>query len=383
MLDVQATSAELRPLPVQLQSVGKVVAENSVEVRAQTSGMLKQVFVQDGQLVKAGQPLLAALALAQAQWVRDTALADDAAAAQARLKPLAEKEYVTAHDYELAVSNTRSLQASAAATQTLIEQARIALAHATISAPIAGRAGAVLVQAGNLVAANGATPLLVINAISPLALAARKLGFDQLVSAILAGHSNAPIGTLNGTARSYTVKADGQLHDAAEFGHLVLAYQNGQPVRFNAVGRAVESVENIRTSAFINEQRAIELNLRRQPGGNTVVVTRAARLAVEEIRAQLPADVQLQVLYDRGDYINASIHDVELTLLASLLLVVLVIMLFLRQFVGHADRGRGAADVADRHLWRDGPARLQLEQCVVAGADAGRRPNGGRRHRGV
>ena len=166
-------------MPVQLQSVGKVVAENSVEVRAQTSGMLKQVFVQDGQLLKAGQPLfaldaqplLAALALAQAQWVRDTALADDAAAAQARLKPLAEKEYVTARDYELAVSNTRSLQASAAATQTLIEQARIALAHATISAPIAGRAGAVLVQAGNLVAANGSTPLLVINAISPLELA--------------------------------------------------------------------------------------------------------------------------------------------------------------------------------------------------------------------
>ncbi len=179
VLEVQVTSAELRPMPVLLNSVGKVVAQASVEVRAQTSGVLRQVFVQDGQLVKAGQPLfaldaqplLAALALAQAQWVRDTALADDAVAAQARLKPLAEKEYVTARDYELAVSNRRSLQASAAATLTLIEQARIALAYATINAPIAGRAGAVLVKPGNLVAVNAATPLLVINAISPLELA--------------------------------------------------------------------------------------------------------------------------------------------------------------------------------------------------------------------
>ena len=179
VLDVQVTSADLRPMPVQLKSVGKVVAQASVEVRAQTSGVLRQVFVQDGQRVKAGQPLfaldaqplVAALALAQAQWVRDTALADDAVAAQARLKPLAEKEYVTARDYELAVSNRRSLQASAAATLTLIEQARIALAYATINAPIAGRAGAVLVKPGNLVAVNAATPLLVINAISPLELA--------------------------------------------------------------------------------------------------------------------------------------------------------------------------------------------------------------------
>ena len=179
VLDVQVTRADLRPMPVLLQSVGKVVAQASVEVRAQTSGMLQQVFVQDGQLVKAGQPLfaldaqplLAALALAQAQWVRDTALADDAVAAQARLKPLAEKEYVTARDYEQAVSNRRSLQASAAATQTLIEQARIALAYATINAPIAGRAGAVLVKPGNLVAVNASAPLLVINAISPLELA--------------------------------------------------------------------------------------------------------------------------------------------------------------------------------------------------------------------
>jgi HAE1 family hydrophobic/amphiphilic exporter-1 len=168
--------------------------------------------------------------------------------------------------------------------------------------------------------------------VNPQALAARKLSFDQVVSAIQSGNSNAPVGTLDGTARSYTVVANGQLKDAAAFGNLVLAYQGGQPVRFDDIGRAVDSVDNIRTSAFINDQRAIGINLHRQPGANTVAVTQAARLVVDEIRAQLPGDAQLQVLYDRGDYINASIHDVELTLCVSLVLVVGVVMLFLRNF---------------------------------------------------
>src|SRR5450830_500232 len=103
-IKVQVTQAEVRAMPVVLQSVGKVVAQASVEVRAQTNGVLRQVFIKDGERVVVGQklfaletqPLAAALVQAQSQWARDKALADDAAAAQARLKPLAEKEYVTA-----------------------------------------------------------------------------------------------------------------------------------------------------------------------------------------------------------------------------------------------------------------------------------------------
>ncbi len=177
---------------------------------------------------------------------------------------------------------------------------------------------------------NGAQRYAVRLYVDPQALAVRKLGFEHVLSAIQAGNSNAPVGTLDGVARTYTVKAEGQLHNAAEFGKLVLAYQSGQPVRFKDIGRAEDSVENVRTSAFVNEQRAIEINLRRQPGANTVAVTLEARKAIEEIRASLPGDAQLQVLYDRGDYINASIHEVEFTLLISLALVVGVIMLFLR-----------------------------------------------------
>ena len=177
---------------------------------------------------------------------------------------------------------------------------------------------------------NGGQKYAVRLYLDPQALAARKLGFDQVVTAIQAANSNSPTGTLSATARSYTVKADGQLRTAAAFGELVVAYQGGQPVRLKDVGRAEDSVENIQSSASANDQRAIEVNLKRQPGANTVAVTQAVHAILDEVRASLPGDAQLKVLYDRGDYINASIRDVELTLAITLVLVIAVVMLFLR-----------------------------------------------------
>ena len=175
---VRTAAVEIRAMPQVLQAVGKVLASASAEVRPQTNGVLQKVLIEDGARVSTGQPLFtldaqplaATLAQAKAQWARDKALADDAAATEARLKPLAAKEYVTAQEYQQALSTRNSLQAAASATRTQIEQARIALAYASIRAPIAGRAGAVLVKPGNLLAA-GTTPLVVINAISPVELA--------------------------------------------------------------------------------------------------------------------------------------------------------------------------------------------------------------------
>lgn len=173
---VTVAPVKVQPMPVLLQSVGTVVARASVEVRPQTGGVLRRVLIADGDRVTAGQRLFtiddstlaATLAQAQAQYARDRALADDARAAAARLKPLADKEYVTAREYESAVNTQHSLEATAAATRTQIDQARIALGYAAVTAPISGRAGAVLVKPGALVTANNATALVVINAMSPV-----------------------------------------------------------------------------------------------------------------------------------------------------------------------------------------------------------------------
>ncbi len=177
---------------------------------------------------------------------------------------------------------------------------------------------------------NGGQKYAVRLFLDPQALAARKLGFDQVVSAIQAANSNLATGTLNASARTYSVLADGQLRNAVQFSDMIVAVQGGEPIRLKDVGRAEDSVEAIQAAASVNGDRAIEINLKRQPGANTVAVTKAVRAALDEVRASLPGDARLNILYDRSDYINASIHDVELTLLITLVLVVLVVMVFLR-----------------------------------------------------
>jgi HAE1 family hydrophobic/amphiphilic exporter-1 len=183
---------------------------------------------------------------------------------------------------------------------------------------------------------NGSQKYAVRLYVDPRRLASRHLGFDQVVSAVQAGNSNAPAGTLQGKARSYTVKADGQLKNAAAYNNLVLVYTDGAPVRFGDIGHAEDSVENLQTSAYVNDQRAIEVNIHRQPGANTLALTQGIQAALPSIRAQLPGDAQLDVLYDRGDYIGSSVHDVEWTLVGSLVLVIGVILIFLRSWVATA-----------------------------------------------
>ena len=155
---------------------GKVVPARTVEVRPQVGGLLKSIFIKDGDRLQAGQllfaiddaPLRSALAQAQAQYKRDKALADNSLDTETRLKPLAASSFVTGKDFATAVNTRISLAATALASKTLIDRAKINLGYAEIRAPIAGRAGAVLANPGTLVSPNGTAPLLVINNLSPV-----------------------------------------------------------------------------------------------------------------------------------------------------------------------------------------------------------------------
>ena len=177
-LVVRIARAEQRAMPRVLEAVGKVLPSSSAEVRPQASGLLREVYIHDGDTVAAGQPLFsidpqplrASWAQARAQWSRDQALADDAAQAEQRLRPLAAKEYVSAKELESAVHATAALRAAAEGSRAQVEQARIALGYTTVRAPIAGRAGAVLVKPGNVLAA-GTSALVVINQASPAEVA--------------------------------------------------------------------------------------------------------------------------------------------------------------------------------------------------------------------
>jgi HAE1 family hydrophobic/amphiphilic exporter-1 len=166
--------------------------------------------------------------------------------------------------------------------------------------------------------------------VDPRALAARGIGIDEVEQAIAQGNVNRPTGTLYGERQAYNIQASGQLTDAAAYRPLVVAYRNGSPVRLEELGRVINGVQTDKVASWYNDERAVILAIQRQPGTNTVEVVDNIRALLPTFRLQLPASVRLSVLYDRSVAIRESVHDVEVTLLLSIALVVLVIFLFLR-----------------------------------------------------
>jgi len=166
--------------------------------------------------------------------------------------------------------------------------------------------------------------------LDPRALTTRGIGIDEVEQALARSNVNLPTGTLYGAHQMFNVQATGQLTNAAAFRPLVVAYRNGSPVRLEELGRVIDSVQTDKVASWYNDERAVILAVQRQPGTNTVEVVDAIRTLLPRFRSELPASVNLNVLYDRSVAIRESVHDVEFTLLLSITLVVLVIFLFLR-----------------------------------------------------
>src|SRR5437899_1356982 len=111
---------------------------------------------------------------------------------------------------------------------------------------------------------------------------------------------------------------------------VIFAYRNGSPVRLEELGRVVDGVQTDKVASWYNDERAVILAIQRQPGTNSVEVVDAVRALLPRFRQELPASVNLNVLYDRSVAIRESVHDVEFTLALAIALVVMVIFLFLR-----------------------------------------------------
>jgi hydrophobic/amphiphilic exporter-1 (mainly G- bacteria), HAE1 family len=166
--------------------------------------------------------------------------------------------------------------------------------------------------------------------LDPYAMNARNIAIEEVVSAVQGANVNLPTGFLYGPEKAYTVQANGQLNEAAAYEPIIVTYRNGRPVRLSDIGRAMDSVENDKIAAWYVNQRAIVLAVQRQPGTNTVQVTNDVMSLLPSFKAQLPASVDLNILYDRSQAIRDSVRDVNFTLLLTLCLVVVVIFLFLR-----------------------------------------------------
>ena len=177
---------------------------------------------------------------------------------------------------------------------------------------------------------NGSQKYAVRIQLDPNQLAARQVGIDDVVSAIQRGNVDLPVGTLNAPNRAYTLVSDAQLTNAEAYRPMVVSYRNGAPVRIQDIGTAIDSVENTRVGAWFKDKRAVILGVQRQPGANVVEVVDAVKDILPGLRAQIPQSIKLELFFDRTQSIRESVHDVQLTLIGTIGLVILVIFLFLR-----------------------------------------------------
>ncbi|ABQ26550.1 efflux RND transporter permease subunit [Geotalea uraniireducens] len=166
--------------------------------------------------------------------------------------------------------------------------------------------------------------------LDPKALATRQIGIDEVSKALANGNVNLPTGTIDGKFQAFTIQATGQLYNAAAYRPLIVAYRNGSPVRLQELGQVIDSVENDKVASWYKNTRAVVLAIQRQPGTNTIEVVDSIKKLLPVFRSQMPASVDLNILYDRSVSIRDSVADVKFTLILTICLVVLVIFLFLR-----------------------------------------------------
>jgi HAE1 family hydrophobic/amphiphilic exporter-1 len=170
----------------------------------------------------------------------------------------------------------------------------------------------------------------------PEALSSRNMALDELTAALKAANANTPVGTIDGSQQTLTLQANRQLRNAAEFADLIVSSKGGNTVRLRDVARVEDSYETVKTQANFNGETSITLAIQRQPDANTVKVVDAVKAALPGFRAQLPQSVRMNLVNDRSVSIRDALHDVTLTMLGTIVLVVLVIFLFLRRFVATA-----------------------------------------------
>ena len=168
--------------------------------------------------------------------------------------------------------------------------------------------------------------------VNPEALAANGLNLSDVRTLIAASNVNQPKGNFDGPTRVSMLDANDQLVSPQQYAELILAYNNGAPLRLKDVAQIVDGAENERLAAWANENQAVLLNIQRQPGANVIEVVDRIKALLPSITDNLPAGLDVTVLTDRTQTIRASVTDVQHELLIAIALVVMVTFLFLRRF---------------------------------------------------
>ncbi len=166
--------------------------------------------------------------------------------------------------------------------------------------------------------------------LNPDAVSKYNLGIDQIASVLAGANANRPKGEVAGPRNAYQISTTDQLFTAKEYKPLVVAYAKGAQVRISDLGEVTDGVENIRNDGGWNGMPSISLMVMRQPNANIIDTVDRVKAMLPQLQAALPPPIHLDVSLDRTVTIRASVHDVEVSLIISVLLVVMVVFIFLR-----------------------------------------------------
>ena len=166
--------------------------------------------------------------------------------------------------------------------------------------------------------------------LNPTALNRYGIGMEQVRSVLSAANANTPKGHFSDGHRMWEVGANDQIFTASDYAPLVVAYHNGSAVRISDIGHAQDSVEDLRNSGYANGKPSVLVIIFRQPGANIIDTVDRIRAILPQIKASIPQSIDVKVAMDQTVTIRASVSDTERTLIISVLLVILVVFLFLR-----------------------------------------------------
>jgi hydrophobe/amphiphile efflux-1 (HAE1) family protein len=168
--------------------------------------------------------------------------------------------------------------------------------------------------------------------VDPAKLASSGITLEEIRSTLVTSTANAAKGTINTDKLSFTIATNDQITDAEQFNDVVLAYRNGAPIRVRDVGQAIPDAVDRTVAAYQNNQPGIILAVFKQPGANVVETVDQIKAQLPQLTARIPPSIQVETILDRTTTIRASVHDVQFTLALTIGLVVLVVLLFLRNF---------------------------------------------------
>jgi HAE1 family hydrophobic/amphiphilic exporter-1 len=168
--------------------------------------------------------------------------------------------------------------------------------------------------------------------VDPAKLASSGITLEEIRSTLVTSTANAAKGTINTDKLSFTIATNDQITDAEQFNDVVLAYRNGAPIRVRDVGQAIPDAVDRTVAAYQNNQPGIILAVFKQPGANVVDTVDQIKAQLPQLTARIPPSIQVETILDRTTTIRASVHDVQFTLALTIGLVVLVVLLFLRNF---------------------------------------------------